>query len=336
MNTLRTLLNLALLPRGRDRLSVIDLHRVLPGHDPLFPEAMHVERFSQLCGWLSGMFTVLPLDVAVRRLAEGSLPERALAITFDDGYADNLQVAMPVLQRHGLSATVFVTTGFLDGGCMWNDVIIESFRRTRLARADLRGLVDELGEAPLALQPIMQRRDVLNATVDAVKYLPAGEREQRVRQIAERLEVMVPTDLMMSSQQVRELRRGGLLVGAHTVTHPILAKLSDEEARQEIRGSKGFLEQLLGERVGFFAYPNGKPGIDYDERIIRIVREIGFDAAFSCARGAASPQTDRLQIPRFTPWDRTPLRFGLRMVRNIWSSIGPTPTASHDLATRSS
>jgi peptidoglycan/xylan/chitin deacetylase (PgdA/CDA1 family) len=268
------------------------------------------------------MFAVLPLDSAIRRLRNGTLPECALAITFDDGYADNRHVAMPILQSLGLPATVFVATGFLDGGCMWNDIVIESFRRTREQMTDLRDLVPQAGPAAFDLATVLQRRAALEAVIAAVKYLDTDHRLKLVRQIAERLQVSVPTDLMMTSGEVAHLRRAGLQVGAHTVSHPILAKLSPAEMRREMKDSKEVLERLLGERISLFAYPNGKPGEDYDERSVALARELGFDAAVTTVRGAASPCTDPYQVPRFTPWDRTPWRFGLRMLGNLWTSGG--------------
>ena len=298
------------------------LHRVLPRPDPLYPEAIDAVRFSEICRWVDSMFTVLPLDAAVQRLRNGTLPERALAITFDDGYADNRHVAMPILRSRGLPATVFVATGFLDGGCMWNDIVIEAFRRSNCLVADLRDLVPQVQAAPLQLSTVSQRRAGLEAVIAAVKYLEADHRLQVVRRIAERLEVSVPTNLMMTSDEVLELRRAGLQIGAHTVSHPILAKLPPEGMRREMKDSKDFLERLLGERVGLFAYPNGKPVEDYDDRAVTLARELGFDAAVTTDHGAASTRTDPYQVPRFTPWDRTPLRFGLRMLGNLWASDG--------------
>jgi peptidoglycan/xylan/chitin deacetylase (PgdA/CDA1 family) len=113
----------------RARLSILIFHRVLPKADPLFPDEVDAERFDHICAWVRQWFNVLPLPDAARRLREGSLPPRALAITFDDGYADNFDVALPILQRHGLVASFFVATGFIDGGRMWNDTLIESVRR---------------------------------------------------------------------------------------------------------------------------------------------------------------------------------------------------------------
>jgi peptidoglycan/xylan/chitin deacetylase (PgdA/CDA1 family) len=109
-------------------------------------------------------------------------------------------------------------------------------------------------------------------------------------------------------------------IGAHTVSHPILAKLDNRQAADEIARSRDGLQALLGERVSLFAYPNGKPGTDYLPHVHPgIVRELGFDAAVSTRWAAARRGDDVFQIPRFTPWDRSRGRFGLRLVRNLFS-----------------
>ena len=127
-----------LSPAGpKARLSILAFHRVLRESDPLFPEVPDTRRFARVLTWLKGWCNVLPLDKAVDRLSRGQLPERAAAITFDDGYADNYTEALPVLREHGMSATFFVATGFLDGGRMWNDTIIEAIRRTHHDTVDL-------------------------------------------------------------------------------------------------------------------------------------------------------------------------------------------------------
>ena len=124
---------------GRGRLSTLIFHRVLPEPDPIFPDEMHAAQFDAVCGWVARWFNVLPLEEAVQRLAARSLPPRTLCITFDDGYADNHDVAMPILRRHGLCATLFVATGYLNGGTMWNDTIAESVRHAKGPSIDLAG-----------------------------------------------------------------------------------------------------------------------------------------------------------------------------------------------------
>lgn len=306
-----------LSPAGRGgRLSILIFHRVLPVADPIFPSEMDATRFDAMCQWLAAWYQVLPLDEAVTRLKSDTLPARACAITFDDGYADNRHVAMPILQRHGLCATFFIATGFLDGGRMWNDTVIESVRLSPLPSLALQDVLGA-GFESVAISTTEEKRSAIDAIIGRIKYLPVEERAALVDRIAKHARVALPSDLMMTSDEVREMRQGGMQIGAHTVSHPILARLDATQARAEIGSSKEFLEGLLGERVGLFAYPNGKPHTDYAHESVAIVRGLGFDAAVSTAWGAARSGTDIFQIPRFTPWDRTKLRFGARMAGNL-------------------
>lgn len=297
------------------RLSVLIFHRVRAEPDPLFPEELTAAGFAELCGWLSRWFNVLPLPDAVQRLREGRLPPRAAALTFDDGYADNHDVAVPVLQQTGLPCTFFVAVGFLDGGRMWNDSVIEAVRRTRVARLDLADLLP--GLPPLPCASPAERRAAIEQIIVRTKYLEPLERLAQVGHIAERAGATLPCDLMMTRDQVRALHRAGLTIGAHTVNHPILARLPAGEARREIEDGKRELERIIEAPVRLFAYPNGKPGIDYHAESVAIVKAAGFDAAVSTAWGVATSASDPWQIPRFTPWDRTPRRFALRMLHNM-------------------
>lgn len=313
---LKSLLQWASPTGARAHLSVLIHHRVLPESDALFPDEMHARRFDALCGWMASWFNVLPLDEAVVRLKAGTLPARAACITFDDGYADNHDIALPILQRHGLTATFFIATGFLNGGRMWNDTIIESIRSCSLPVLDL----SSLGLGSYVLGSIDDRRAAIATLINHIKYRPVEDRINLTEQMAYRARVKPPQDLMMTSYEVKAMRQAGMQIGAHTVSHPILARMSDEQGRQEIQSSKRFLEQLLDERVGLFAYPNGKPGEDYTPQTVDMVRSLGFDAAVSTRWGASGTGDDLFQLRRFTPWDQTRLRFGGRMLANLRSA----------------
>ena len=300
----------------RARLSVLIFHRVLPEPDPLFADEMHARRFDEMCGWLASWFNVLALDEAVAHLKAGTLPARAVCITFDDGYADNHHVALPILRRHDLSATFFIATGFLNGGRMWNDTIIESVRQSKAPVMDL----SSLGLGHHCIESVHEKTAAIANLIGQIKYRPSEERIIITERLAHMAKVQPPEDLMMTSREVKAMRLAGMQIGAHTVSHPILARLTDEQARQEISGSKNFLEQLLGERVGLFAYPNGKPGEDYKPQTVDVVRSLGFNAAVSTQWGTSSKADDMFQIRRFTPWDKTKLRFGARMLTNLRSA----------------
>lgn len=305
---------LALSPL-RQRLSILIYHRVLPQPDPLFPGEIDAERFAQHLHFLKQCFNIIPLSEAVHGLRHGGLPARAACITFDDGYADNAEIALPILQRHGVSATFFVATGFLNGGRMWNDTVIELIRGAP-EQVDLASL----GLGRFTLDNIDSRRHAIGALLDALKYLPLAARQAQVDAMGSLIAAAPRNDLMMNDEQVRQLHRAGMEIGGHTVNHPIVARLDGAAARAEIADGKAALEQIIGDKVRLFAYPNGKPGQDYLAEHVAIVKQLGFEAAVSTAWGAAARGSDLFQLPRFTPWDRGQLRFTLRMMQNLSKS----------------
>lgn len=303
-----------LSPAGtKARLSILIYHRVLPEPDPIFPDELCAFQFSQQLEWLKQLFNILPLDEAVSRLQTNQLPARPACITFDDGYADNAEVALPLLRRHALPATFFLGSGFLDGGRMWNDTIIESVRR---ARGDLLDLT-RLGLGIYRLSTPAARREAIGALIDAHKYLPPAQRSEQVEAIREIVGEALPNNLMMCSEQVRELHDAGMGIGAHTVTHPILVRLNAAAARQEIADGREALQDIVGAPVDLFAYPNGRAGEDYAPEHVEMVKSLGFRAAVSTMWGAAQGAGKLYELPRFTPWDRTPERFSLRLLRNL-------------------
>ena len=308
-----------LSPGGRKgRLSILIFHRVLARRDAIMNWDRDALEFERAIAWLKAWFNVLPLDEAIVRLRDRSLPACAAAITFDDGYADNCTVAMPILQSHGLTATFFIATGYLDGGRMWNDTVVEAVRRCRTANLDLSA--EGLGRYELGSPAAI--REAIISILNKVKYRDPRERLKTVDYVASVAGGVLPSDLMLTSEQVKMMRRAGMSIGAHTVTHPIIGRLGPDEVRAEIAGSKEFLESLLQERVGLFAYPNGQPTLDYRREDAEAIRSLGFDAAVTTASGVADADSDLMQLPRFTPWERTRLRFGVRLFRNILQNPG--------------
>jgi peptidoglycan/xylan/chitin deacetylase (PgdA/CDA1 family) len=296
---------------GGSRLSILIFHRVLTEPDALFPGEIDARRFDRLMSLVAGSFCVLPLDRAIAQLSNGELPSRALSITFDDGYADNHDIALPILRRYGLSATFFLATGFLSGGRMWNDTVIECLRRTTSLKLDLR----DFGLPEVAASSNGDRRAAIDILLPQIKYKTPSQREPLLRTL-HRLcgEPQLPEKPMMDAEQVRALRRTGMVIGAHTVNHPILCSLTDLEAEREIADGRADLEAVLDEPVSLFAYPNGRLGPDYDERHAKMVERLGFSAAVSTEMGVSRVGDNTYQLRRFTPWDRAPWRWHARLL----------------------
>lgn len=304
----------ALSPSGpRGRLSILIYHRVLAAADPLDTWDVSASEFDGQMRVIAETFTPLPLSEAVERLRGGGLPPRAACVTFDDGYRDNVEVALPILRRHGVPATFFIATGYLDGGCMWNDKVVEALRVMPGRELDL----GRWGLPVFGLDGADARRRAIETILPALKYLPAAERESRADELLTAARLPAVASPMMRETHVRALHTAGMEIGAHSITHPVLTRVDATQARREIADSARRLSDILREPIRLFAYPNGKPGEDYGPEHVTMVREAGYAAAVSTAWGAASAAGDVYQLPRFTPWDRTPARFALRLLGNL-------------------
>ena len=293
------------------RLSILIFHRVRARTDAIFPAEADAAHFERLMRLVAQSFHVMTLGDAVSRLQRGELPPRALVVTFDDGYADNADVALPILQRCGLSASFFVSTGFLDGGRMWNDSVIEIVRACPHATIDL----EEFGLGVCSLAGPLEKRAAIEMLLPRIKYMTLSARDEAIAHLQRLSGVAhLPVDLMMRSEQVRQLHRAGMEIGAHTVNHPILTTLTTTEVEHEIAVGRNRLQEIIDAPVDVFAYPNGKPGRDYDASHVELLRRLGFAAAVSTAPGVARLGDDRCQLPRLAPWGQSLATWATRLL----------------------
>lgn len=291
------------------KLAILIYHRVLDAPDVMRPGEVDKQAFSWQMKLLATYFNVLPLHEALTHLQQNTLPPRAVTITFDDGYADNLHNALPILQQHQLTATVFVASAYLDGGRMWNDSLIETLRLMQQPRLDLTAI--GLGEFDTAT--LEQKLNTLYTLIKHLKHLNPEQRQTYTDVIAAQVDGL-PDDLMLTSAQLIQLQQSGIEIGGHTLTHPILAKLDPSTTHHEISANKTALELLLKTPLRYFAYPNGKFGQDYCLEHVEQTKQCGYQAAFSTEVAVADNKSDYWQLPRFMPWEQTPLKFMLRMV----------------------
>lgn len=305
-----------LSPAGRRaRLQVLTYHRVLPGRDPLLPDEPDAAAFRAQMTALARLCNVLPLPDAAERLMAGTLPARAACVTFDDGYANNQEVAAPILEDIGLPATFFIAGGAVDSGIMWNDLVIEAIRRAPAALD-----CGPIGGEPVPLPDIAARVAAVPRILDKMKYRPLAARWDAAVALYGRNVEGPPPRLMMTREQVRDLARRGFDVGGHTVRHPILATLSPAEARQEIVGSWQWVRDVTGVAPRSFAYPNGRPGRDFGQEHAALAREAGFDVAVTTVWGSARRRDDPLQLPRYTPWETDAAGLWARLVKTLLRS----------------
>lgn len=296
--------------RKNPRFCIINYHRILAKADPLLTFDPDVNDFRWQMELLADCFNVMPLHEALEALKAGSLPPRVVCITFDDGYQSFHDLALPILTELNLHATVFVTSGYLGNGNMWNDRIIQAVQALPTGLLDLRGI----GMGVHSLISLADRRQAIDRLTSLSKYVSAEERAMLTEKLENMCGCRASHDLMLTPQLVRNLAHEGVDIGGHTVSHPILSQLDDDAARQEIEAGKHQLEAITGKPVRMFAYPNGKVGMDFNERHARMAKEAGYSAAFTTDMGAVTGKQDFFQLPRSRPWDATPGLFGLRLL----------------------
>jgi peptidoglycan/xylan/chitin deacetylase (PgdA/CDA1 family) len=270
-------------------------HRVGdPPCDP-FELAVSAEQFREQLGVLASFGPIRPL-AELARDRNGGL---AFAVTFDDGYADNLHVAKPILEDLGVPATVFVTTGTVGGEPFWWDALAE------LLHANAGAGTIELEPGTWSLAETGWE-EVFYDVWARLQPLKAKPRNLLLRELRAQLPVEPVTGGgSVTLEELVELDRGELVtIGAHTLTHPMLSMLSAAQARREIVGSKDWLEDVLGRAVTTFSYPYGGPD-HYGEAAVTIVGDAGFEAACSAVAGAVTSDSSRFELPRLPVerWD---------------------------------
>jgi peptidoglycan/xylan/chitin deacetylase (PgdA/CDA1 family) len=223
-----------------------------------------------------------------------------VVITVDDGYRDFYEVAFPVLRQARIPATLFVTTGFVDGtSWLWWDrleALLVAAPSQRLELATTKG--------PLVLELTTRegRTAAWHQVADRCRFLSDDAKETLLGDLARRLAVEPPesppeSHLPVTWDQIREMRRHGVLFGAHTVSHPILSRVPLERAREEIRLSRSRLETELGEPVGWFCYPQGGPA-DVTPAVRDLVAELGFQGGYVAFQVPAL-EHDPYALPRY-------------------------------------
>lgn len=292
---------------------ILMYHRIgTPAVDPwgLAVSPKHfVEQLTVLCRTR----TVLSMTELVSRLERRTLPANAAAVTFDDGYADNLSEASPSLLHAGVPATLFVATGFLDRTCpyWWDELATLILAETVPITCDVddgrqtwgvsvgAGDDREVSRSWRAWQePTTERQRVYNEMYGRLRGCSAAVRERVVASLRRAAGVSASScdgRPMTTAELIAWSARSGLDVGAHTNTHPVLPVLDPAECEAEIEESKRVCERLVNRSVAGFAYPHGA----HNEHVRRIVARNGF--AWACtteARALESGCSDLHALPR--------------------------------------
>lgn len=308
-------------------IRVLAYHRVLPRIDEAsFPYDVELvsaweEEFDWQVGHVARHYDVITCRELASMLAAGRrVPRRALVITFDDGYRDNHDVVLPILQRHKVPAVIFVATDYMDRhSTFWFDEFVHDVLHTKADALTLDGATVTLaGGAPA-------RREAARRVLLRLKTVSEEQRLEILAQLKQQLGVpaIAPGRQLglngpMSWSQVQALAKAGIEIGSHSVSHPILSKVGSEQLRRELVDSKEAIERHTGEPVVSMAYPVGGKSA-YNDDVVAAVRAAGYRFAFTYGAGPNRPD-------HFDPYRMRRLAVERYVTRNRFSAMLAAPS----------
>ncbi|MGH9463242.1 MAG: polysaccharide deacetylase family protein [Vicinamibacteria bacterium] len=325
----------------RPSVAILMYHRVHDAVTDPWDLCVSPAHFNEQMEYLRRHYAVLSLPKLIELIAAGRLPRRAVVLTFDDGYADNLFNAKPILDRWDLPATFFVTTGNLGQSReFWWDVLSRLFLEPGRLPASLNIRLNreilswELGGSAVYTDKDCRchstwrangtddptpRHVIVRALNKRLYKLPEIEKRQILDQLftwANASPEGRPSSQTLSPEELICVEDGGLVdVGAHSVTHPVLSALPAATQRDEITLCKFQLEEILGHKVSSFCYPHGA----YTAETVALVRSAAFTSACSVVSRPVGPNADPFQLPRIHIRDWDGYEFG-RQLRTCMNS----------------
>jgi peptidoglycan/xylan/chitin deacetylase (PgdA/CDA1 family) len=303
------LLQLLLRRKLRGRALVLTYHRVLPPErsaESFSTDAIVVspETFRRQMLLLRRLFKPLSADEFAQALSAGRLPPGACVVTFDDGWYDNLDYALPILRETSVPAVLFVATDYIDtDNCFWQERLSRALSAARRIPERSGPLFAEIGASHVldaALTPA-QAKLAIRAIIDRYKAQPQSEIDALVRKVEGLLrDAGVASDRQhpdrfLTWEQVKALDASGLVaIGSHCCTHTPLTKLDASAVQVELKRSREVIRERIGVDPSDLAYPNG----DHDMRIAQAVKENGYRCAYTTIRGLVDPTSDAFRLRR--------------------------------------
>jgi len=282
--------------------------------------------FAEQMRYIKRNYRILSLRQMVEEIQNPGAKSQSVVVTFDDGYLGTYSSAFPVLKEYAIPATVYLTAGSIESGELaWYDRIFLRFQRATSEVSVTLGTKRRFRLADFA-----SRVDAATTAVLYLRTLPDGERQQW----CESLEKAMPLRAeelrgsMMNWDQVREMLDGGISFGCHTMTHPVLSRLTPDALQREVAESKWLIENRLGVQVDDFAFPFGKPK-DCGPIGADVLSAFGLHTAMTTIVGVNEPGADRFRLRRIVQGDEPSIAmFACRLQRLFFRPMDEESTAA--------
>lgn len=305
--------------RRRGSVIVLMGHRVLNDRDYLRTNSLpamsvRARTFERLVEHIAKSCEVVDLRTASPGTRSGRL---RVAFTFDDGWEDNFETALPVAASRGIPLTIFICPGLMQRRApFWPEQVVARYR---------------------ALNPQASQAE-MEALIENLKAYSPVEREKYLLSLADSAESS-EADRTLSWEQVHRMERAGVRFGSHTYSHEILTTIGDAEVREEVRRSREEIERRLGGKCSIFAYPSGA----WSPASRATLESEGYELAFTTERGAWTEDCDPLAIPRLNLSEDnltegngsfSPTRFEYAIFWKAWRASQKKPRVTADRLTR--
>jgi peptidoglycan/xylan/chitin deacetylase (PgdA/CDA1 family) len=249
--------------------------------------------FESHTAFLSSHYTIISLDDVVAWINGAiSLPRQSVVITFDDGYQDNYRHAYPILKKYGATATFYVVTEAIGNAQpLWTSEL-----RDIVYRASQRHVtLNSIGSERIDLTDEAAKKQTIQTIGRIMRSADKKTRGVIIREMRDKLmseKNGFLDEVMMSWDELREMKRGGMCIGSHTMSHPLLPAISRQAAAIEIAGSKAKIEQELDAPAVHFSYPNPGEGFHVNEAVKNLVRHAGYLTARTSSKGSVGTDSD--------------------------------------------
>jgi len=285
-----------------NRFHILPYHMIVDRPNGFYPETS-LKIFEKQMAHISRNYTVVDLSELVDRVKQGKPLHGLVAITFDDGFRDNYELAFPILRKLHIPATIFLSTEYVDSGKPpWFIVFRHAFMSTRKTRLDL-----QMGEKKFSfpLNTSHERLQASNSVMAEIRRCDNNKRLELLTELYENLDAEPSyklDGLMLSWDQIREMSSRNISFGAHTVSHPVLSRVSLEQADMEIRTSKETIASAIQKSVTTFAYPFGKT-TDFSPSLTPLLQKYQFECAVTTETDINDDRVPLYSLNRNFPWE---------------------------------
>jgi peptidoglycan/xylan/chitin deacetylase (PgdA/CDA1 family) len=271
------------LTPSKNTIRILAYHKVIDFNEDNYEFDLGIisanrEKFIREIEYLKKNYNLINFkDLAEMEDAGGSLPPNLLIITFDDGYFDNYDIVYPILKEFGINATIYLVVNHIDTKeIFWWEKLVYLLKKSKVDHLEIDGLNIKTKHFQKNKEQLIQK------ILWNIREAKNNIRLKILDEIEDKLEVKLDDGKIdnryifpLTWEQVKEMQQYGIEFGSHTLTHPILSSLNDDDLKKEIVDSKNILEEKIGEKVISIAYPAGFE-YAYNESVIRYAKLAGY------------------------------------------------------------